>query len=368
MKHSLTGLAIAAILATPMVAQAESTVYGRIHMSVDQVTAPTAADKTKTATDTAVNGSAPRANTLGVRGSEDTSFMGMKAIYQFEIGLDTDRNTANTDPATGNTALNTKGKPDVQPGLYYQRDTWFGLQSDELGSLRAGTMATSYKQTGKLVDPFFTTALEGRGVGFQSGLHSGNGDGKGRQTRTVRYDSPSIAGAKIIVANNAVNNKEDNMNLGIHYGAGPIKAFVDHIILGKSVSKDKTGAAVAAADGTATKLGLQYAGGPVTVGFDYEMDGGALGGFKSSAANHTFVNVAYKMGMTDIALSYGMRDDSGAETGGVKKKDGQSGWGLGAIHSIAKKTALYAGYGTVTPNDSQVKETTIFTIGMNHAF
>jgi len=158
------------------------------------------------------------------------------------------------------------------------------------------------------------------------------------------------------------------MAVGVHYKGGPVKVWVDHAQFGKSITRDENNA-TATGDGAATKFGAQYAMGAITLGVQQEMDGGALGKFKNSKADTTFLTLGYKMGMTNVALSYGMRADAGDKSKPVAdQKDGHSSWAVGAVHAIAKSTALYAGYGSTKGNAAGAKEDTALAIGLNHKF
>ncbi|MDX1810599.1 MAG: porin, partial [Gammaproteobacteria bacterium] len=196
MNKKLMSIAVAAAMAVPMAANAggEATAYGQIHVALQHVTVGDADGVMS------IDGAGAKANKLGMKGSVDTNLMDAKAVYQFELGLNQDGET----------------------GSYFQRDTWAGLSSKSLGTVRGGTMATGWKSTSAMVDPLFTTALEGRGgvVGGASGqLAGGLGTNRGRATHTVRYDSPSMGGAKVVANYSFAPDSvgDNNIGLGVIY-------------------------------------------------------------------------------------------------------------------------------------------------------
>ncbi len=330
MKKSLTALAVAAAIAAPMAASADSTVYGRIHISVDQYS-----DSGLTM-DAATN----KANAIGVKGSKDTNLADFKAVYKGEAGFN----------------INDK------EALTKLRDTWVGLSSKTMGTVRMGAMATSYKQSGKAVDPFYLTTAQGRGpLGIQSSsLHGGTGENRGRATRTVRYDSPKMGGLKIAAGYSIVDKFDDNMNLGIHYSGGGIFAFVDYIALGETATKDAH---------TATKIGAKWKGGPIAVGFQYEIDGGAVSGADDGEGNILFLGGSYTMGSTSFLLSYGMKDDTDGETGTGFTDDSHTAFALGVSQSLAKGANAYLGYGARSGDViDQIGDENVITVGMNVKF
>ncbi len=322
MNKKVLTMAMAAAMALPWVAQAgdatEAKWYGRIHLSVDKFSD----------SELKMDSSSSKANNIGVKGSLPANFpglTGLKAIYKLEAGYDMDK---------------SQGKG----GFIRARDTWLGMQSKTLGTLRAGTIITPYKETGKAVDPLFTTSAEGRGgLGTMSQLHGGTGDdGSGRATRTVRYDSPNLGGAKIIAAYTLRNGEENNINLGLHYKNGPILAFVDYID-------------VPAGDGkSAVKVGAKYSASGVTVAGHYEIDDGLVSGDKDGEGNLLFLSAGYKMGATQFVLDLGIRDESKN-----KMQSERTAWAIAVKQKVSKTALAYLGYGmiddkTVNDNDSVV--------------
>lgn len=350
MKKSLTAIAIAAIVGAPMFAQADEgpTVFGSVHVSLD-----------KAGKDSPIlSMSSSRGTVVGVRGNVDTNLMGMKAIYQAGIGFDT-QNNADTAGA----------------GVFYMRDTWVGLSSKEYGTARGGLMDIHYKDVSKNVDPFLTTALEGRlsGSGMRgnaksSGLRTmggmgGSNDDGGRQGHTARYDSPSVSGVKVSANYGFAGDGKDNFGIGAEYSEGGILAFVDHVSIGMMGALE---------DATMTKIGGKYTMGDMSFAAQYEMDGDALSGVKDGDMDMMFAAGTYTMGATTFALTVGMSAETKSDA-----KNGNTSFALGAKHALAKKTTIYGGLGMVM-NDEKANvgnnankagdDSTIVTVGLMTAF
>jgi len=321
MSKKLLSVAVAAALTLPMMANAgDAKVYGAVHVALQSVTV---------GSDDAVwdiDGAGSKANKLGLKGSTDTNLMDFKAVYQFEMGLH------------------------QQNDAYFQRDTYVGLSSKSMGTVRAGTIGTGWKSTSKMVDPLFTTALEARGGivgGASAQLAGGKGTDRGRSTHTVRYDSPSIAGAKL-VANYAFADGKDNIGAGVVYKMGGIAAFANYQTAGEDL--------------TATKVGAKAMFGAIGVSGSYEIDGGAISQMKDGEANNLYVAGTYGMGATTLIASYGMSDDV---TSAIKS--GRSGFGVAVSQQVAKKVSIYAGYGAST-GDQSADDMSALAIGMKAGF
>jgi len=237
-------------------------------------------------------------------------------------------------------------------------------------------MDIHYKDVAKSMDPFLTTALEGRlqgsgtrgGVAKASGLRiiggmGGSNDDGGRQGHTARYDSPSVSGVKVSANYGFADNDANNFGIGAEYSEGAILAFVDHVSIGKMGIVE---------DATMTKFGGKYTMGDMSFAAQYEMDGGALSGVKDGEMDMMFAAATYTMGATTFALTGGMAAESKSDA-----KNGNTSFAIGVKQAIAKKTTIYGGLGMVM-NDEKANvgnnaekigdDSTIFTVGMMTAF
>ncbi len=316
MNKKLLTIAVVTAMATPMLANAEakSAVYGKMHVAGQIV-------DDGNDTTYSIDGSSRKGSKLGAKGEIDTNLMDLKAIAQIEIGL---------------------AQGDSGPGSLYERDSWVGLSSKSLGTVRMGTIKTSYKQSGAMIDPLYSTALEGRGFNqtMSSKLHSGTGEGRGRSTHTVRYDSPDMGGAKVIANYNANPTAEDNMGLGVHWKGGPAAAFLDFQLIGEdNYVTDKNGKADT---GNAVKVGGKYTAGDIMVSGQYEIDGGAISGNSDGSNDRLFLAGEYTMGATSFVATFGMAMETDND------EDDNTAFGLAVKQKLAKKVTGYAGWGMAT--------------------
>ena len=151
---------------------------------------------------------------IGFKGSEDLG-NGLKAIFKLDFQYDTINRNSN--------------------GSITDRDQWLGLAGN-FGQVRVGTISTSYKSHGAMLDPGYRTVAQMRDWGIQSILQSGAGEeGQGRATNTARYDSPDWNGLKVIAhytldSDNGADGEDDNpYGGGIQYTNGGILVFADYL-------------------------------------------------------------------------------------------------------------------------------------------
>jgi predicted porin len=348
MEKKLLTVAIAAALAgATAVAQADTTLYGNLNESINYSKVDDAGTS-----DPGAGGADNdddwnmRSNTssLGVRGSEDLG-NGLSAIYQAEWQFD----PADASGFTG-------------------RDQWLGLSTNKLGKIRFGTISTSYKSHGAMIDPLYRTSLQDRNFGLQSRLHSGKGEnGEGRMTRHIRYDSPSWAGFDFTLDysldNDANDFSDDNAyGAGVKYKNGGILVFADYL------TNDAGG------DDNAWKVGGSWTFGNFGIYGQYEGDGGLIaqqgsganvaltGGYdpddnpqnwQGDGQNTWFAGLSYTWGNTLFFGGYGQADD--VDSGGNNSLQqgidtGYTSWTIALDHHLSKRTDVYAGYNRLDCN------------------
>lgn len=293
--------------------------YGAVHLSVNNL------DESGLS----VDGSAPKANKIGMKGSMDSNIADFKAVYQLEVGFEIGSDKT-----------------------IRERDTWVGLSSKSMGTVRLGTMATHYKQTGKMTDALFTTSAEGRSlIKTQSATqHLGYGAGRGRADQMVRYDSPSISGAKVI-AHYQFTSMENNLGLGLQYKAGNYLAFFDYI----DVKTIATKAGDVKSDKTAMKVGGKAKFGPASLALSYEIDDdGSIQTTKAGdgGGNQLHVQGTYTMGASTLIATVGHNDEN-------------NGYAIAVSQKVAKKASAYVAYAADGSGDD---DSTAISVGMKVAF
>jgi predicted porin len=303
---------------------------------------------------------------FGFQGSEDLG-NGLKAIFKIDFQYDTtERNRVSNGNGTG---------------AITDRDQWLGLGSN-FGKLRFGTISTEYKSHGAMLDPIYRTVVQGRDIGLQSSLHTGAGDttAQGRATNTFRYDSPTMAGFQVmghytLQNETAANSADSPWGIGGQWQGGGFLVFADYI------TSDTGG------DDGAWDIGGRWGYKNFALFGMYEMDNGAIsqnGNVVSSqlgigslqnpgnvgdgdGADTWFVGGTAGFGNNLIYAAYGQQDDSSwLKSQGIKS--GYDTWNIVGVHSLSKRTKVYAGYAQNGPNEGGLEDIDWWTLGMKHTF
>jgi len=309
---------------------------------------------------------------IGFKGSEDLG-NGLKAIFSIDFQYDmNERNpqktkvkgTGITPTSLGGSTLTTKNV--VSQGAITDRDQWLGLAGN-FGQVRVGTISTSYKSHGAMLDPAYRTVIQQRGWGLQSDLHNGAGQqGQGRATNTARYDSPDWNGLKVTATytlDSATQGQNENpYGAGVQYENGGILVFADYITTDQG------------SDDSAYKVGAKYTLNNFAVFGQYEVDDGLISTntFGLAASNPNKVTGAdvwmlggtYTMGNNTLYGAYAQGDNA-ENTAATTSYDA---WEVAGIHSMSKQTLVYLGYGQISPDANGADDATGWALGMKHKF
>ncbi len=311
MKKSLLTIAAAATMIAPAIAMADATLYGNVHLSINDFDTADNIDMTS------------NTSAIGVKGSEDLGD-GVKAIYKMEFGVD----TADSGSITG-------------------RDQFVGLKGG-MGTIKFGTMSSNYKQMGGKVDPLYRTRLEGRGfLGTQSSLnHGGRGITRGRSTNLVQYVSPKMSGIQLVANTTVSGADEETSGVGVRWSNKQILAFVDFI---------------ANDDADAVKVGGRYKTKAFSVGLQFEMLDDGAGG----EVDHIFLSGSYNINKNNaIIVTAGQAD---FEAGGASADS--TGIAVAYNHKLSKMTNVYIGYGDRSDDDGVVGgDEDVITAGIKKKF
>ena len=327
MKKTIISLAVAAGMAASSAAFAAPTVYGLLHLSIDDEDTGSVNDDLEMNSQTSA---------IGMKGSEDLGD-GMKAFYKVEFQIDPDeRNQSITD-----------------------RDQYIGLKGG-MGTVKFGTVTSNYKQMGGKIDPMYRTSLEGRGsLAMQSNeLHAGAGRTRGRMTDAVQYSSPKMGGMQLIInttfdgADVGNAHIDETMGVGFRYAAKSFSVYADYISTASTATDDES----------ATKIGGTFKTGPVKLGVQLEQSEDLTGN------DYMMVSANYAIDKNNaIYFSYGTKDDD--VVAGVTTTDtGSSSFALMYNHNMSKKTNLYVGYGDRDDDVSTSDDYSVITAGMRVKF
>ncbi len=329
MKKRFLVAAVAATLVSPLAAQADVTVYGNVHLSIDSPSYgdPARNDNISMSSNT---------SSIGVKGKEDLGG-GMSAIFKLEWQV---------DPSERNRVSNGSGS-----GALTDRDQWVGLKG-AMGTVKLGTMSNNYKMMGGKIDPMYRTRLEGRGfMNTQSNLHSGAGQNGGRSTNTLQYVSPKMGGMMMVFNYTFSGNDDETLGLGIHYKTKKIIGYIDYLDV-------QTGGGNSEA---AVKVGGSFKMGAITLGLQYESVEDAICGANcngSAPGDTIFASFNWKVSDSgNVAMSLG---DNGMD---------DMGYALMYNHKLSKRTNTYIGYGdNASGAGSDADDQQLLTLGVRHKF
>jgi predicted porin len=208
MNKKLLTLAIgAALVAGPIAARAEVTVYGHGHLSVDMLTADYTVTTNEDTSIQVVNNS----SRFGIRASEDLGG-GLKGEVQYELAF------TNLETTTGTVATN--------------RDNFIGLAGG-FGAIRLGVIDGAVKDAGGVADLFYREQLgESRAI-----INANASQMDNRVMNGLHYFSPSIGGWVIKAQYgyeleqtlNAADNESTMMQVGAKGKIGPVALGVGYM-------------------------------------------------------------------------------------------------------------------------------------------
>ena len=285
MKLKLLPLAIGAGC-LPFVATAEPTVYGKVNVTVQNVSVD--ADDTDDVVEVNTN-----ASRLGVKGKTELSD-GLHAIYKAEYEIDV-----------------TEEGDDV----FKQRDIYGGLKGG-FGTIRVGTMDTPLKKAQGKFD-LFNDYLDMKAV-FEA---------EDRAPNQINYATPSFSGLTFTAALTALEgatdgdgdekNGLDGFSASAVYAAGPIFASIAYA---SDIEK---------VDEEALRGTFVYKSGPIQVGL-------LLQQFEKGDADSTDsvgVSGSYSFGPSKIKAQFNSGDDI---------EEGAEQFNLGYDYKLAKSTKVFA--------------------------
>ncbi len=332
MKKLIAAAVAAAIIAPASVMAAGPTLYGKIHMSVDNKDNNGSSNSGTKYDEWGLNSNSSR---IGVKGSEDLG-NGMKVGYLIEwrVSMDGD-SSGDQDWATRNRAVTLSG---------------------DWGTALAGKWDTPLKTVGRKLDLF------GDQIGDMRSLNTGASIDL-RTNNTVAYVTPNMNGlnatiAYVFDASKSTPDNSDNSAWSFNtiYKNGPILAA-----LGYTDVSDTAFAATDRENQKTLRVGGSYKFGDFKVLGSYTdiSNGNGLDGYDT---NIWQLGAAYSMGNNTIKFQYASRDEyDDYKTAGVKQIDsgkdtGADMWVIGLDHKMSKRTTVYAAYAT-TDNDKNSSST-----------
>lgn len=348
MNKKLLSLAVGAALATaPLFAQADTVVYGKVHVSIDVPDS----DTTGQADDTNIQTNSSR---LGVKGSEDLG-NGLSAIYKYEWRVDVTEEDNNMFDGARNAYLGLKGG-------------W--------GTFLAGRHDTPMKDVSRAYDLF------GDQVGDSRNVLAGGFDP--RWANSLRYMTPKMGGFSAEVqystdtgdnGSNNDNNDADGVSANVRFDGGMFDVMAAYEVNNRA----GTIAAGTTDDTSAFRIGggLNFDAFRVVAMWQSNSDESFVGGRDRDMYG---IGGSMKFGNNVVKAQWYTADDAdGAANSGADM------WAIGLDHKLSKRTTAYAAYAAVD-NESGASfdpwsgghqlglgvgagsSPSVFSVGMIHVF
>ncbi|VXC03091.1 porin [Massilia sp. 9I] len=338
----------------PTLAQAQTniTIYGIVDAAIVGERGGAEGSLTK------MTGGAGATSRIGFKGSEDLGG-GLSAFFTLETGIRLD--TGATDVA----------------GSIFNRQALVGLKGG-FGAVALGRQYTPYhNMLVQVVDPFNTGYA---GTAKNLFPHSGSNI---RTSNTITWASPNMHGVDMELAYSAGEQSDSaarrQFGGAIGYASGPLTLRVAY--------NSKNGdAATRFARSRNTLLGAQYKLGKLTLHAGFGIDRGPeasplanpnnpYGGVPatpSTDGRELLLGLSAALGQGKLMASVMHKDDRSAFN------QDASGWGIGYLYSLSKRTGVYAAYAhvsnrngagyTVNNNTEAGSGNTGYNLGLRHSF
>ena len=315
MNKKMIVLAVASVLATPVIAQTHVTVYGSADAGVVYV------DRDNASSATQINSGVWQDSVIGFAGSEDLG-NGLKAVFQLEYMVYLDEVHSLDESST--TSLGLEGG---FGGLY------IGYLSTPLDNWLADYAANGGPNEFNHVNVSLEGSLEET------------------VNNAVYYAAPEFVPglqlAAVYAADETVGfeNDHDVYGVGLRYDGGPFSAFYTYHAMKDVVDNHAVGLAW---DFEVARVAATY------LYNEFEQ-----AGLEEESAWSLAIDAP--IGNGTLGLGYGQQSD----IGGVAGND-EDVWALTYKHDLSKRTFLYAGYQRLDPDrgDKQDK----FGVGIAHTF
>jgi predicted porin len=398
MKKSLIALAALSAFAGSAAAQSSVTVYGILDVSYGTVESKTAAAApVTTKTTTAGQDGIWQGSRLGFKGTEDLGG-GTSAIFQIELGLNPTEGGLQTTNAGGT-----------------NRNTFVGLQSAKLGTIKAGRMPT----LNKLINDSTVFGGSTLGAGWVTQVN-GSSISNERQSNMIEYTTPTFAGLTAAVQiikdktdkSDTVNStKNEGTYLGLSYKAGALDlryanknvksgaesttnlqdavAAYGALVLfnptyanttsapkkvldanGKDISSELSSAAITEKKVKQDSVLASYDFGVAKVVATYNTTKTTtLGDIATPKSEDLTLGVSVPVGAWNFVAQYGEGDQSTGVAGAAKTD--VKGYQVGALYNLSKRTAVYGLYGdheTKADGAAYKASADAFAVGVRHSF
>ena len=354
MNKTLLSLAVAAALAAPLAAQADTILYGEARLSVNYI-------------DNHIQGIDPYwdvvddGSKLGVKGAEDLGG-GLSALYMWEFSVDM-----------------TEG------GNFGGINQKFAGLKGGFGTLTLGTQDSPYWKVLNVIDIWNSSKVL-NGATYLGGAVTKETNTSGALStlpNNFDYQTPIFNGFSaeaMLMMNGAVNTPQglsdgiDLWSVNVKYSQGPYFAGLTYIQLEGDNNVDLGNGRTADLDLANWGLGLGYKTDQWLVGLIYEqgdfndvnfdrkikVNGVPLA--TGSDAQSWYLTGQYAFGNNTVRAAYGQTDT------GIDGEDRIDNWRAGYQYNFSKRTLLWAEYIGRTADTPLYGDQDILSIGMRHYF
>ena len=330
MKKNIIAMAVAAAVAAPAAAIADTTLYGKIHVSYDFFGGDTEDSKDYSL--------ASNSSRIGVKGKEGISD-NLSLIYQWETQVDWGDNGAGIGDSPRNTYVGFAGN-------------W--------GTVVFGRKDTPFKGVRGKYDLFGDTIGDARAIVRGRSLGSSTNNWDQRYNNQIAYSTPGLGGFGATVAyisdtSNDLNNDTDAFSANASYeigGFGIIAGYEQHNrgqVAGEEDSQSAYRVAAQYKMGGFKVMGLYQ--GVENVNYLTEAQANAQGAnVYGGDMNMYGAGAAYSFGKSTIKGHYFTAsevdsvDNSGADL-----------WAIGYDYKLSKQTKVYAAYANMS-NENAIAE------------
>jgi predicted porin len=403
MKKSLIALAAMSAFATAAQAQSSVTVYGLVDIGYAASenntvgTSSSATAVTNTKQKNTGNGDGNLATSrLGVRGTEDLGG-GLKANFVLEYDL-VDAGVGGNGAASASKTLADGTASQNNTGGFGSRYSWVGLEDAKLGQLRLGRQEQSIHSV--VVGGSAGMANNVTGALYSAGMNASANDATVRPhqvfvNRAITYISPRINGftveaqtAKQDINHNGTTTYAKETGGSLKYAAGKFAAAYGFATT--DVDTTAVAAITIAADGVASWAGADASGldkktkqQAISASYDFGVAkvfalntqrkvNVSTTGALDSDTKLTEIGVQVPMGKTVLfASALDGKREGNTQTALSTANADVSGYQVGAIYNLSKRTAAYAIYGNQEikgKDTTRSVETTTTAVGVRHSF
>lgn len=362
MQKKILVTALAALIAAPVIAQADVKVYGSAQVEIGRV-------KNDGKVNTSFNNNPvvpgdektvvadSRRGRFGIAASEDWMW-GMKGVAKFEFRMDTADGNDNVTcaitevPANPAQADTCAISPNTTP--LQSRDAYAGVEA-KWGTLLLGRRGSPYKNVGNDIEPFLHTLLEARsnfgmssnadGFGVLGGHNNVLSDG-------AFYTSPTLGGVQVdaymgadgtgtsanattgsVQAQSSQTNGDYSVVVAWSgdFGAVTPKIFVGRNELKNAIGREPEANKIGAKIGIAKihQVAIQWE--------ETDSDQRATGGapITGDEGEYLFLGYQLSLGAFKIALNWGQFENDTTQEGDY--------WAAGGFYNFSKKSFIFLG-------------------------